>query len=117
MSKKISDKSVVSQDSQRSDEIWIATSDTGVPGTRGSSLQPMKVQELAVSVNVFIQQVGRVLESTPDVLGPFHFDEFEIHAEISADGTVALLGSGVRAGASGGLRFVFRRASTNGGQR
>ena len=113
MRKKTGDTSVVSQgERQRSDEIWVATGDTGIPGTRGSNLQPMKVHELAVNVNVFIEQVGKVLESTPDVLGPFHFDEFEIHAEISADGTIAILGSGVHAGASGGLRFVFRRAST-----
>lgn len=113
MRKKTGDTSTVSQrKQQRSEEIWIATGDTGLPGTRGSNLQQMKVNELAVNVNVFIQQVGKVLESTPDVLGAFHFDEFEIHAEISADGTIALLGSGVHAGASGGLRFVFRRVST-----
>ena len=112
MRKKIGDKSVDFQrEPQRSDEIWVATGDTGIPGTRGSNLQQMKVDELAINVNVFIQQVGKVLESTPDVLGSFHFDEFEIHAEISADGTIAILGSGVHAGASGGLRFVFRRAS------
>ena len=114
MRKKTGDTSVVSpREPQRSDEIWVAIGDTGVPGTRGSNLQQMKVDELAVNVDVFIQQVGKVLESTPDVLGSFHFDEFEIHAEISADGTIAILGSGVHAGASGGLRFVFRRASTS----
>ena len=113
MSKKAGDKIIISQkEPPGSDEIWVATGDTGTPGTRGSNLQQMKVDELAINVNVFIQQVGKVLESTPDVLGTFHFDEFEIHAEISADGTIALLGSGVHAGASGGLRFVFRRAST-----
>ena len=113
MRKKTDDKSAVSQkEPQKSDEIWVATGDAGIPGTRGSNLQQMKVDELAINVNVFIQQMGKVLESTPDVLGTFHFDEFEIHAEISADGTIAILGSGVHAGASGGLRFVFRRPST-----
>lgn len=113
MSKKTGDTGVVSQgEPQRSDEMWVAAADGGIPGTRGGGLQQMKVQELAVNVHAFIQQVGKILESAPDTLGAFHFDEFEIHAEISADGTVALLGSGVHAGASGGLRFVFRRAST-----
>lgn len=101
-------------ESQKGDEMWIVTAERGAPGTRGGNLQQMKVRDLAMNVNVFIQQVGNMLESTPDTLGAFHFDEFEIHAEISADGTLALFGSGVHAGASGGLRFVFRRGPAAG---
>ncbi|HYK83943.1 MAG TPA: hypothetical protein VEV19_01165 [Ktedonobacteraceae bacterium] len=65
-------------------------------------------------MNLFIQNMGKVLDNTPEKLGNFHFDEFEIHAEISADGTLAILGSGVHAGGSGGLRFVFRRGTGQG---
>ena len=50
-------------------------------------------------------------ENTPEKLGKFHFDEFEIHAEINADGTIAVLGTGVHAGIAGGLRFVFKRGT------
>ena len=98
---------------QSSDEMWVVTSDMAEIGTRGGA-QPLKVAELAVNVNLFIQNMGKVLESTPEKLGNFHFDEFEIHAEISADGTLAILGSGVHAGGSGGLRFVFRRGTGQG---
>lgn len=90
------------------DKMWVVTSDMAEVGTRGGA-QPLKVEELAVNVNLFVQQMGKVLDSTPEKLGNFRFDEFEIHAEISADGTLAILGSGVHVGGSGGLRFVFRR--------
>lgn len=101
------------------DRMWVVTAEPIAPLTRGGqdakeiSKQPLKVEELTTNVNIFIQQLGKVLESTPDTLGKFHFDEFEIHADISADGTLAILGSGVHAGASGGLKFVFRRSASS----
>lgn len=93
------------------EEILVITSDPAALGTRGGGPQPLKIEELVVNVNVFIQQMGKVLESAPEKVGKFRFDEFEIHAEITADGTLALLGSGVHAGASAGLHFTFRRSS------
>ena|SRR5438552_3566779 len=92
------------------DTILVVTSEATL--TRGpGGAQPLEVEKLSVNVNLFVQQMGKVLESTPEKLGKFHFDEFEIHAEISADGTIAVLGSGVHAGVGGGLRFVFRRSN------
>lgn len=97
--------------SSANDQLWVVTSElTEGIGTRGGP-QPLKVEELAVNVNLFIQNMGKVLDSTPEKLGNFHFDEFEIHAEISADGTLAIMGTGVHVGGSGGLRFVFRRGT------
>lgn len=96
-----------------SSEVWVVTSDLAEVGTRGGA-QPLKVDELAVNVNLFVQQMGKVLGGTPEKLGNFHLDEFEIHAEVSADGTLAIMGSGVHVGGSGGLRFVFRRATGQG---
>jgi hypothetical protein len=99
---------------QSSGELWVVTSElTEDIGTRGGP-QSLDVEKLAVNVNLFIQNMGKVLDSTPEKLGNFHFDEFEIHAEISADGTLAILGSGVHVGGSGGLRFVFRRGTGQG---
>ncbi len=101
------------------DRMWIVTAEPSSPLTRGgqegrgTSKQPLKVEELTTNVTIFIQQLSKVLESAPDTLGKFHFDEFEIHADISADGTLAILGSGLHAGASGGLKFVFRRGAAS----
>ena len=95
------------------DEITVITSDPAETATRGGGAQQLNVEELAINVNLFVQQMGKVLESTPETLGKFHFEEFEIHAEISADGTIAVLGTGVHVGGAGGLRFVFRRESSS----
>lgn len=114
MRKKTKDETTTDKETMDSNEILVVTSDLAAMGTRGGGPQSLKVEELAVNVNLFVQQMGKVLESTPETLGKFNFDEFEIHAEITADGTIAVLGSGVHAGVGGGLRFVFRRGSASG---
>lgn len=111
MAKKIKEDDT-SQGKMHLDEMQIITRDPGVASMRGSGEQTLKVEELAVNVNLFVQQMGKVLENTPEMLGKFHFDEFEIHAEVSADGKIAILGTGVQAGVGGGLRFLFRRGKS-----
>lgn len=113
MKRKEKDLPALEDKTASEEELLVITSDPAAMGTRGGGPQSLKIDALAVNVNVFIQQMGKVLESTPEKLGKFAFDEFEIHAEITADGTLALLGSGIHAGASGGLRFVFRRGSAS----
>lgn len=114
MTKKTKDETITTvNEATNSDEILVMTSDPAGMGTRGGGPQTLKVEELAINVNLFVQQMGKVLESTPQAMGKFHLDEFEIHAEINADGTIAVLGTGVHAGVGGGLRFVFRRDSAS----
>ncbi len=88
------------------DTIWVVT---GEPTTRGLGPKELKLEDLAVSVNLFLTQMNVVLDRAPQKLGKFHFVEFEVHAEVTAKGTLAILGSGGEAGASGGLKFIFRR--------
>ena len=57
-----------------------------------------------------------VLEKTPPKMGRFQFVEFEIHAEVTAKGKLAILGSGGEAGVTGGLKFVFRRSPIDDGK-
>ena len=93
------------------DIIWIVTG--GSLATRGRRRETkLKVEDLSVNVNLFLEQMGGVLQKTPDNLGKFEFVEFEVHAEVSAKGMLAVLGTGGEAGATGGLKFVFRRLST-----
>jgi hypothetical protein len=87
------------------DTIWVVTGEQ----TRGSGLKQLKVEDLSVNINLFIEQLGSILEKTPEKLGKFHFDELEIHADITAKGTIAVLGTGGEVGATGGLKFVFHR--------
>src|SRR5437588_9485431 len=95
------------------DTIFVVTSEA-VEATRGGPKQtrPLKVGDLAVNINLFIEQIGGILETTPEKLGKFQFEELEVHAEITGKGSIALLGTGGELGAAGGLRFTFRRSMT-----
>ncbi len=92
--------------------IWVVT---GEPmAIRGGGPKELKVDKLSLNVQIFLEQMNSILEQTPDTVGKFQLDEFEVHAEVTAQGTIAMLGTGVQAGATGGLGFVFRRPSTMG---
>jgi hypothetical protein len=97
------------------DTILIITGDQ--VGTRAGGFKSLKVEELAANVRLFIKQIGHVLEQTPKTLGDFHFEELEISAEITAKGSLAILGTGGEVGGTGGLRFVFRRSPASGDEK
>jgi hypothetical protein len=78
-------------------------------GTRRMPPAKLNIDELSLNVNLFLEQMGSVLEKTPPAVGSLQFVEFEVSAEISAKGTLSLLGTGGEVGATGGLKFVFRR--------
>ncbi len=92
------------------DTILVVTGDSIT--TRGGGVKPLKVDELSVNINLFIEQMGNLLEKTPEKLGKFHFEEFEVYAEVTGKGTLAILSTGGELGATGGLRFVFRRSTS-----
>lgn len=96
------------------DTIWVVTSAPIATRGGGRQSKPLKVEMLAENINLFIGQMGAMLENTPDKVGKFHFEEFEVYAEITGKGTLALFGTGAELGATGGLRFLFRRPSTSG---
>jgi hypothetical protein len=58
---------------------------------------------------VFIEQMRSILEKTPEKVGKFHFDEFEVSAEITGKGSLAILGTG---GGDRGDRRVSIRFSS-----
>lgn len=76
---------------------------------RGRSPTQLAVEELTVNVGIFLQQLSEVLEKAPESTGKFHLAELEVHAEVSAKGQLVLLGVGGEAGATGGLKFIFKR--------
>ncbi len=94
------------------DTIWVVTSEP-IATRGGRQSKPLRVEVLADNVNLFIGQMGAILEKTPEKVGKFHFEELEVHAEISGKGTLTLFGTGGEIGATGGLRFVFRRSPTS----
>ncbi len=94
---------------QKPNTLWVATSES--VEMRGDQFQELDVDQFAVNVNVFLAQMGTVLQKAPEKMGKFQFVEFEVSAEISAEGQVILMGAGGKVGATGGIKFVFRKAS------
>jgi hypothetical protein len=75
----------------------------------GISPKVLDVDVLAQNVGLFLGQMERVVDKAPDDVGEFRLSEFTVTAEISAEGTLALMGTGVKAEATGGLTFTFKR--------
>lgn len=98
----------MTKQSTEQETIWIVTGDA--LATRGSGPKQLKVEELSVNVTIFLNQMGSLLEKAPENIGSFQFDEFEVHAEVTAQGTIAVLGSGMQAGYV--LCFVARTCPT-----
>ena len=93
-------------------QIWVVTAETGAVRSGGRRLKQFSAEELSVNINLFLEQMGKTLEKTPQKIGPFQFVEFEVSAELTAKGSLALMGTGGEAGASSGIKFVFRRPSS-----
>ncbi|MET0645715.1 MAG: hypothetical protein ABW208_03785 [Pyrinomonadaceae bacterium] len=94
---------------EEQDSILVKVGDSVV--TRGRGAQELKVEVLAQNMNIFLGQLERVLEKSPDQVGKFQFDEITVSVEISANGKLILLGTGVEAAAKGALQFKFKRQS------
>ena len=91
------------------DTILIQTTDAAV--VRGRGTRELDVEVLSNNVSQFLTQVGRILERAPEDVDRFTLTEFEISAEVSADGRLSLVGTGVGVAAKGGLTFRFERKS------
>ena len=75
----------------------------------GGSLEGIKVEELAEEFEDFKEKLSHIfLKSTDDEL-PFYLDEIKVIAEVSADGKLGILGSGLKVGTKAGLTFTFKR--------
>ncbi len=99
-------------DDTSSNKIWVVVSDSQEWRDEKKVKQTeVDVDKLSSNMNRFLEQIGNMLKQTPEHVGQFHFEEFEISAEVTAQGTLAILGTGLQAGATGGLRFVFRRST------
>ncbi|MEM8637396.1 MAG: hypothetical protein AAGG51_01065 [Cyanobacteria bacterium P01_G01_bin.54] len=91
-----------------SDEtMFVRTTDTvsrRVPG-----LKELKIEALAENVNIFLTNIESVIDKAPEDVGGFQLKEVSVSAEVSADGKLVLMGTGVQTGVSGSLTFTFER--------
>ncbi|QDI70287.1 hypothetical protein CD934_17460 [Streptomyces calvus] len=66
-------------------------------------------EELRSRLHDFVTTMHGVLASLPQRAGEFQLDEVSFSAEVSAKGTVSLLGSGGELAGQAGITFTFTR--------
>ncbi len=122
----------------QNDGIWIVTDDTpqiSIPdGAKGVSTNTrswgeetirdntgskgvgdavkVSAQTLEQNMTHFLKLVGSLFsqaEQQAKVNSKMQLDEIELSVEISADGEVKLIGSGVKAGSKGAIKLKFKR--------
>jgi hypothetical protein len=91
-------------------EIVVITADAVV--TRAGGSRKIPVQALAEGVESFLQHIAGVVERAPSAVGAFELTELTLSAEVTAQGKLVLLGTGVETGAKGGITFKFERKRT-----
>ena len=97
--------------------IWVVTAEPEVqaPVHRGAVARPsggaraMDVNVLRDNVRQFLSIMEQLLPAQMATVGDFRLEEVEVNAEITGEGSLMLLGTGVRASALGGIKFVLKR--------
>ena len=99
--------------------LWVITSepDTGASSRGaphaggGSGIRAVEVDRLQANLQAFLGALEEMLAASVSHSGEFRLEEVDVSAEIAADGSILVLGTGARTGSPGGLRFVLKRAS------
>jgi hypothetical protein len=82
----------------------------GEKGLRESSARLVKlnVDVLKENLREFIESMNQILADIPKLAEPYKVDEVEVSFEITAEGSIQLIG-GVKAGATGGFTLKMKR--------
>lgn len=68
------------------------------------------VADLEDRLRAFVQSMRGVLHAIPEAVGAYRVEQIELRVEVSAKGTVSLLGSGGELGGSGGMTLTLKRS-------
>jgi hypothetical protein len=109
--------------SSSSEHIWIL----GLPGGENDEAgdrsrvfrrddaavrrQAVPVHRLQSNVGAFVAAMGQAIESVPHLLAGYSMESIEISAEVSATGSVSLLGTGGEVSGTGGITFTLTRVN------
>jgi hypothetical protein len=69
----------------------------------------VSVSVLKQNMESFFHQIKEILDAGTDRIGAFQISQIEVCAQISGEGQVALMGSGVKVEAQGGIKFTLCR--------
>ncbi len=74
------------------------------------AINAMDVSVLKENMENFYNQLLETLDTGRNKIGAFEVEQVEVSAQISGDGKVCLLGSGMEVGVEGGIKFVLKRS-------
>ena len=103
--------------------VWVVTAEPEAPQPlrRGLPVRTGPSVAKALEVEVLRENLARFLLVLQDILpvemadmGDFRLEEVEVNAEVTGEGSLMLLGTGVRAAGMGGIKFVLRRVHEDG---
>jgi hypothetical protein len=92
--------------------VAVTESDLRAEEPRTPVLRKIGVSDLANNLKTFLGQLDQVLHDLNNRVGGFEVDELEVYAEVTAEGQVSLLGTGIQSGATGGLKLILRRPAS-----
>ena len=81
-----------------------------------TGLVKVSVEKLETELSHFLQLIGKVLSHAQKQINQqtgFKLDEVELCVEITGEGEVKLLGTGVKTGTKGGLTLKFKQEANN----
>ena len=67
------------------------------------------VDQVEKNMTRFLSGIGDIINKGSEVTGEYEVDTVEVNAQISADGQIGFMGSGIGMTGSAGITFVFKR--------
>jgi hypothetical protein len=104
------------------DYIWVlglpGGKDDRAGGFRAADLRierrKVPVSQLRDNVDAFVAAMGEAVSGIPRALGAFSIDSLELSLEVSATGSVSLLGTGGEVSGTGGITLTLTRLKGTG---
>lgn len=92
-------------------ELEDASLASGIKSIKESILRSQNIgmEKLQGQMKEFITKMNTLLQSCALDESSYKIDTVEIHAEISAEGQIGLLGTSASISGSGGIKFVFKK--------
>ena len=79
-------------------------------GPAAPRVSERSVKEVAENMNGFLKNLGQIISLDEDIEGGFAIERVEVNAEITGEGKIGFMGSGVNVGASTGIKIVLQRS-------
>lgn len=95
---------ILGRDNDESDRAWGFSRDE-----ERLALRSVPVDILRDQLAGFLASMSEALTVVPNVLGQFEVDELTLSLDVTAKGSVSLLGTGGELGGSGGLSLTLKR--------